>query len=222
MVNEEELFNILGNETRRMILKMLASGPCYTTEIADRLNIGQKAINEHMRLLQNVGLVDLYVQKQIRGSPRKYFKIKRGVRMEFVISPYRFATDIDDFIKDDFSEFLMQFPRFKDLEEEVTKTLHIQEIERFSRVISDLKKELERISDAKEYIEHKINQVRQECIGLCDELELDDNEKRVVLEVVSSGGVMPTRELSERLKLEEEEIDKAIGKLKEEGILKIR
>ncbi len=48
----EELLNMLGNETRRGILQMLSERPYYVTEISQELDIGQKAIIEHLSLMR--------------------------------------------------------------------------------------------------------------------------------------------------------------------------
>ena len=63
MVSSEELLDILGNETRSMILELLAERSRYTTEIASILEIGQKAINEHLRIMSEFGVIEPYVQK---------------------------------------------------------------------------------------------------------------------------------------------------------------
>ena len=216
------MFNLMGNETRRLILKMLASGPCYTTEIADRLNVGQKAINEHMRLLQEAGLVDLYVQKQSRGSPRKYFKINKSVRMEFAVGPYRFDTMLGDFVNGDISELVAAFPQLREIEEEVQKSQRIREISDLAMVFSSLYEELDKIALAKEYIEQKIDEIRTRCITLCDELELEQSEKRIIMEIVSAGGSVSDKELSERLSVSEEEVASSLAVLEKKGLLKVR
>jgi ArsR family transcriptional regulator len=222
LVNEDVMFNLMGNETRRLILKMLASGPCYTTEIADRLNVGQKAINEHMRLLQEAGLVDLYVQKQSRGSPRKYFKINKSVRMEFAVGPYRFDTMLGDFVNGDISELVAAFPQLREIEEEVQKSQRIREISDLAMVFSSLYEELDKIALAKEYIEQKIDEIRTRCITLCDELELEQSEKRIIMEIVSAGGSVSDKELSERLSVSEEEVASSLAVLEKKGLLKVR
>ncbi|RZN49462.1 ArsR family transcriptional regulator [archaeon] len=219
MVDEDKLFNLLGNETRRMILRMLSSGPCYTTEIAEKLNVGQKAINEHMRLLQEAGLVDLYVQKQSRGSPRKYFKINKSVRLEFFIGPYRFDTSLAKLFDGDFKKLFLEFPQLKEFEEKVKKSRHIREISKLSLVFDSLNEEHAKITQAKDYIEHKMDQVRQQCISVCDQLGLDDTEKRIVLEIVSAGGVVSTKQLAERLNIEEDRAISVLSVLEDKGIL---
>jgi len=64
-----QLLNILGNENRRKILHLLASRPCYMSEIAERLDVGAKAILGHLELLVQSGMIEANVDEQ----RRKYF-----------------------------------------------------------------------------------------------------------------------------------------------------
>ncbi|GFO97270.1 transcriptional regulator, ArsR family [groundwater metagenome] len=87
-----QLLDILGNENRRKILHLLASRPCYMSEIAERLDVGAKAILGHLELLVRAGLIEASVDEQ----RRKYFHIADNLRLEVFVSPYSFemATTI--------------------------------------------------------------------------------------------------------------------------------
>ena len=82
------LLDLLGNENRRRILRLLARKPCYVTEISEYLGVSPKAVIEHLRKLENAGLVESRVDDQ----RRKYFHIARHVRLEVNVSPYGFAS----------------------------------------------------------------------------------------------------------------------------------
>jgi len=85
-----QLLDILGNENRRKILHLLASRPCYMSEIAERLDVGAKAILGHLELLERSGLIEANVDDQ----RRKYFHITDNLRLEVFVSPYSFEVDI--------------------------------------------------------------------------------------------------------------------------------
>lgn len=85
----EKLLDILGNENRRKILHLLASRPCYMSEIAERLDVGAKAVLGHLELLTNAGLIEANVDEQ----RRKYFHITDNLRMEVFVSPYSFEME---------------------------------------------------------------------------------------------------------------------------------
>ncbi|USZ71157.1 ArsR/SmtB family transcription factor [Natronosalvus halobius] len=82
------LLDLLGNENRRRILRLLSRKPCYVTEISEYLSVSPKAVIDHLRKLEEAGLVESRVDDQ----RRKYFHIARNVRLEVNVSPYGFAS----------------------------------------------------------------------------------------------------------------------------------
>ncbi|MFB6170304.1 MAG: ArsR/SmtB family transcription factor [Haloarculaceae archaeon] len=82
------LLDLLGNENRRRILRLLAHKPCYVTEISECLGVSPKAVIDHLRKLEETGLVESRVDDQ----RRKYFSIARNLRLEVSVSPYGFGA----------------------------------------------------------------------------------------------------------------------------------
>ncbi|KTG09482.1 MarR family transcriptional regulator [Haloprofundus marisrubri] len=82
------LLDLLGNENRRRILRLLSHKPCYVTEISEYLNVSPKAVIDHLRKLEEAGLVESRTDDQ----RRKYFNIAQNVRLEVNVSPYGFGT----------------------------------------------------------------------------------------------------------------------------------
>jgi ArsR family transcriptional regulator len=82
------LLDLLGNENRRRILRLLSRKPCYVTEISEYLGVSPKAVIEHLRKLEEAGLVESHTDEQ----RRKYFHITRNLRLEVNVSPYGFGT----------------------------------------------------------------------------------------------------------------------------------
>jgi len=88
-MESEQLLDILGNQNRRKILQLLASRPCYMSEIAGRLAVGAKAILGHLELLEKAGLIESNVDEQ----RRKYFHITDNLRMEVFVSPHSYEVE---------------------------------------------------------------------------------------------------------------------------------
>ncbi|MFP8956676.1 ArsR/SmtB family transcription factor [Natrialbaceae archaeon A-CW3] len=82
------LLDLLGNENRRRILRLLSRKPCYVTEISEYLGVSPKAVIGHLRKLEEAGLIESHVDDQ----RRKYFHIARNVRLEVNLSPYGFDS----------------------------------------------------------------------------------------------------------------------------------
>jgi ArsR family transcriptional regulator len=87
-MDSAELLDLLGNENRRRILSLLAQKPCYVTEISEYLGVSPKAVIDHLKKLEEAGLVESRVDDQ----RRKYFSISRNLRLEVSVSPYEFGT----------------------------------------------------------------------------------------------------------------------------------
>ena len=83
-----ELLDILGNENRRRILQLLSFRPFYFNEMAKRLDVGPKAVIDHLEMLERSGLVECY-QEQGR---RKYFRIARKTVLEVALSPHSYGV----------------------------------------------------------------------------------------------------------------------------------
>jgi ArsR family transcriptional regulator len=82
------LLDLLGNQNRRRILRLLARKPCYVTEISEYLGVSPKAVIDHLRKLEEAGLVESRTDDQ----RRKYFSIASNLRLEVNVSPYEFGT----------------------------------------------------------------------------------------------------------------------------------
>ena len=83
-----ELLDILGNENRRRILQLLSFRPFYFNEMAKRLDVGPKAVIDHLEMLEHAGLIECYHDQ----SRRKYFRIARKTVVEFAVSPHSYGV----------------------------------------------------------------------------------------------------------------------------------
>lgn len=131
----EAILDVMGCKTRRNILNLLTQEPRFVSEISKELEIGQKAIIEHLKAMEELGLLKSSFQKIERGRPRKYYDISQKVEIQICIDRNIIKMDIKG---DDFSK--------------------LQELEtRFSLghedVIEDLEDLIERYDRAKKYAE---------------------------------------------------------------------
>jgi ArsR family transcriptional regulator len=82
----EEILDVMGCKTRRDILDFLRDEPRFVSQISRELEVGQKAIIEHLRAMEEVGLLNSTFQKINRGRPRKYYGISRNIEFQIFIS----------------------------------------------------------------------------------------------------------------------------------------
>jgi ArsR family transcriptional regulator len=81
-VSEEfiDIFDVLGNETRRRILEILAEEPAYLNQLSRELRVSQQAILKHLEYLQKKGLIRPYVVEGEGGTPpKKYYELNRSI-----------------------------------------------------------------------------------------------------------------------------------------------
>ena len=131
----EAILDVMGCKTRRDILSLLTQEPRFVSEISKELEIGQKAIIEHLKAMEELGLLKSSFQKIERGRPRKYYDISRKVEIQICIDRDTIKMEIRE---DDFSK--------------------LQELEaRFSLghedIIEDLEELIDRYDKAKKYAE---------------------------------------------------------------------
>jgi ArsR family transcriptional regulator len=82
----ELLLDVMGCKTRRDILDLLRDEPRFVSQISRELEVGQKAIIEHLRAMEEAGLLQSSFQKIERGRPRKYYDISKDVEFQVFIS----------------------------------------------------------------------------------------------------------------------------------------
>jgi ArsR family transcriptional regulator len=83
-----EILDILGNENRRRILQLLSFRPFYFNEMAKRLDLGPKAVIDHLGMLERAGLIECYRDDR----RRKYFRIAENVVLEVAFSPHSYGV----------------------------------------------------------------------------------------------------------------------------------
>ncbi|ELZ82509.1 ArsR family transcriptional regulator [Haloferax elongans ATCC BAA-1513] len=131
------LLDLLGNENRRRILRLLSHKPCYVTEISEYLGVSPKAVIDHLRKLEDAGLIESRTDDQ----RRKYFHISRNLRLEVNVSRYGFGAksayppspsldmagrcphvslELDNSDTDDIAELARELGKLEDLDNELS------------------------------------------------------------------------------------------------------
>jgi ArsR family transcriptional regulator len=83
----EAILDVMGCKTRRDIINLLTDEPRFVSEISKELEVGQKAIIEHLRAMEELGLLSSSFQKIERGRPRKYYDISQDIQIQIFIGP---------------------------------------------------------------------------------------------------------------------------------------
>ncbi len=59
----EAILDVMGCKTRRDIINLLTDEPRFVSEISKELEVGQKAIIEHLRAMEELGLIKFFIPK---------------------------------------------------------------------------------------------------------------------------------------------------------------
>ncbi|WP_409200369.1 ArsR/SmtB family transcription factor [Methanobrevibacter sp. DSM 116169] len=95
-MNMEDILDVMGCKTRRDIISLLNDEPKFVSEISNELNIGQKAIIEHLRAMEAIGILHSSYKKIVRGRPRKYYDMPHDVNINISITKNSFSINISE------------------------------------------------------------------------------------------------------------------------------
>ena len=85
-IDKEDILDVMGCKTRRDIINLLREEPMFVSEISNELDIGQKAIIEHLRAMEEIGILNSSYKKILRGRPRKYYDLQNEVNIHITIN----------------------------------------------------------------------------------------------------------------------------------------
>ena len=152
--DKSDLFEIVGNEARRKILRLLVLEPHYVSQLSKLLNKSQPAILKHMKILEDKGIVIRNKEpasESTKGPERHFFSINKSFTIMYSLSPHNVRENVWNTDTDEFSdeESLENVKQKVDKEEAISKKVSIinHEIETINLEMIDLEKqyiELER------------------------------------------------------------------------------
>jgi len=137
---QERLMDILGNQNRRRILRLLARKPCYVTEISETLKISPKAVLEHLEALESSGLVKCFYGEQ----KRKYYYVSGNFHLEIFISPFGFEVNFPETDEADLESLILKLSKITESSSESFNSIQdrIRFIRSLLRDLSSIQKKL--------------------------------------------------------------------------------
>ncbi len=189
-----ELLDILGNENRRRILQLLSFRPFYFNEIAKRLDVGPKAVIDHLEMLERAGLIECYHDT----SRRKYFRIIRKTILEVAVSPHSYG--VRAYRSDG-------IPAGATVEKVDLKILQ-EEINSLEKMRSVLRKQMDEI-------ESKDMEIKRMAAGAVQSYAEDQLDAEILIALLAGGS--KTESLAERLEMPEVIIEDRLKRLESRG-----
>jgi ArsR family transcriptional regulator len=201
------LLDLLGNENRRRILRLLAHKPSYVTEISESLEVSPKAVIDHLRRLDEAGLVESHTDDR----RRKYFHIAQNLRLEVQVSPYDFGAK-------------SAYPASADLDlgrcSHLSVTTEIREngdVAALAAALDDLR-ELEReLSMAQRWVQGRLTEVQAKLSGAVG--GEDGGHLTAELLGAIAGGTRNTAALAREVEAPEDLVKTLLSRLQREGVV---
>jgi len=197
------LLDILGNENRRRILQLLSRRPHYVSEISERLDVGPKAVIEHLDLLSRAGIVEFYTD----GRRRKYCHIGNNVRLEVFISTHSYEVESEPVVIS-----TKERRRLRRKYGSINTLSHLND--ELQRLVA-LRQEL---MLAQRSTQTMILELMDVCAETIKRIASDYLEGEILRSLMMRG--QTTEMLSEELAIPPYEIEKRLHRLEEKGIIK--
>jgi len=202
----DEILEVLGNESRRRILSLLAKKPCYVSEISYSLKMAPKAVIEHLEKLERAGLV-----KSFEEGRRRYYYIDKTIRLEITISPHRFRADL---IAENNTPLEGVFEKLNGMLRFDLKAKGISEINRALERFEEIQRTFSKIQSA---INSKMNELFENILDEIERLCYSSSERLVLLGLAKGLNTVP--KLADEFGLPYGEVERVLFDLERRGLV---
>ena len=213
-IDLDTLLAIIGNPTRRQILRKLVKEDHYPLQLSKELSISQQAIMKHLRVLEEADLVKSMFRKSDSGPPRKFYVATQSLTIVIDMSPEQFSEDL----------------RFHDMEQVIkaeadTQALRNAEnlrvkLTEFMGLIASVNEQLDIMAQDRDQLLARKGDALRYANNIIDTL-CENYEHRKVLRYLINEDDLSLGAMSERLNMRESEVEKVLRNLEKQGLLMI-
>lgn len=216
--NVDVLLEVLGNETRRRILQLLADEPRYFIQLSKDLGVSQQAVLKHLEILERNGFVSTYEGESDYAAPkRKYYQLNRSCMLAVGITKDAVQFVFHDIpqesvrAKPSQTEFKSLQRHLLDLERENDSSRILEISDTLLREINSKLTEIASTEIALLGLKQRITKTAHEAIRNAFDEEL---QRQILYSTIGEEERPDIDELSERLDAREREISDALKALR--------
>ncbi|NOZ58303.1 MAG: helix-turn-helix domain-containing protein [Euryarchaeota archaeon] len=179
----DELLDILGNRTRREIIRRVSEEPKCLSELSREMGVEKMALARHLDSMRKANILTVEEERIKRGRPRKYYEIAEHISLRVDISPEEFSMKLRTPSQETDRDSVHT------LRLESAKAINdpLQRLAALTKIAEDVKKEIEYYEDALQRAEDVLDQVRRAGREAVKELRLTRSERSSLLKVVGLG-----------------------------------
>ncbi len=199
-----DILEVIGNESRRKILRLLSKKPCYVSEISYCLKMAPKVVLEHLEKLENAGIV-----KSMEDGKRRYYYIARNLHIDVTISPHHFEVRIVGEHNSDPVEALRRIEsKFETLNESRDFYTALKTVEEIDSYFSAMHN----------FISIKLNELMERMMEEVEKIASDDFERLILMAIAK--GLRRTTEIAEFFRIPYREVERILESLWQRGIVR--
>ena len=209
----QKVLDILGNETRRRILRYLAEEPRYFIQLSKELGVSQQAVLKHLEILQALNLVESFAEKSdLAGPDRKYYRLNRSLILTIGLSEDVFRMKMREY--DNTEEAMTNLTGFEEAWQKILDTEEIAElILKSKKLINKIDENIIRIDEKRS----DVIRLRQDVTNLVHEkIRARFNsklERRIIYSLIESSEKIDIDNLAEEFDVREKEIIQSIEEI---------
>ncbi len=161
-MESDVILDILGNNTRRKILSVLAREPMYFNQLAKEIDIGQQAILRHLVALEESGLVETYAEKSDLGAPdRKYYRLNSSFVLTIALSEDDFTISSQKIEETRQKESMKYYKKLESLPSDAGRALAFlqQSLAAIDEEASVLESRLADLRALKQLVLHRLHEI---------------------------------------------------------------
>jgi ArsR family transcriptional regulator len=210
----DTILAVIGNPTRRRILRKLVKEEHYPLQLSRELSVSQQSIMKHLEVLeQNELVTSVYEKSDSGGPPRRYYTATKNLTIIIDLGPELFSEELRIHGEDERiiegvadTEALRMADNIR-----IRLAEFMQSIAGINERLGEMASERDELMAAKKDAMHYANQIID---TLCE-----DYQERKVLRYLISEDDLSLATMSERLYMRESEIEKVLKKLEELELL---
>jgi len=214
-IDLDTLLAIIGNPTRRQILRKLVKEDHYPLQLSKELSIRQQAIMKHLKVLEDAELVKSMFRKSDAGPPRKFYVATRSLTIVIDMSPEQFNEDLR--FHDIDSIVIEAEPDSQALRNAENLRVKLAE---FMTTIVQINQQLDEMARARDGLLAKKENAMHYANHIIDTL-CEDYDQRKVLRYLINEDDLSLARMSERLNMRESEVETVLRNLEAHGLLMI-
>ena len=219
----DELLNVLGNETRRRILQLLAEEPKYLLQLARNMDVTQQAILKHLNILVRYGLIASHEAKStLAAPPRKYYCLARSLCLSVGLTPNTVDFDAQEITPEAEASKLLP-PKTLELQKRVKRLENSKDaaevINLSNRLTAEINKQLKDVKQVEISLLNLRQRVAEKAHSIIRETFESPLERRLLYFTLGSEGAVNIEMLSETLDVREKELEVALSAVRRKLLL---